>query len=277
VTQRPTDGMRPWPEVHGLILDLDGTVYRGDLPLPGAFEALARWRELGIPMVFVTNNATQSRGEFAAKLTRLGCEVGEEQIVNSAHATGQVLRERYPAGTPVYVVGAPALARAVTEAGFEVTDRQARVVVVGLDRAFTYDKLRTAIRLILAGADFIQTNPDRLIPHGDQLDPGAGTLMAAVHAGTAHVTSPVVIGKPESTLITLAMRVLGTQPGTTVMVGDQLETDVQAGQRAGLFSVLVTTGVPRGGGSPIVPDRVIGDLREIPVQPASGGIGGPPT
>ena len=272
MTQRPADGMRPWPEVHGLILDLDGTVYRGDIPLPGAFEALARWRELATPVVFVTNNSTQSRSEFAAKLNRLGYTVSEEQIVNSAHATGQVLGERYPPGTPIYVIGAPALVLAVTEAGFEVTDQHAKAVVVGLDRSFTYDKLRTAIRLILAGADFIQTNPDRLLPHGDQLDPGAGTLMAAVHAGTAHVTSPIVIGKPEPTLVTLAMRALGSRPEHTVMVGDQLETDIQAGQRAGLFSVLVTTGVPRGSGSPIIPDQVIGDLREIPVGRTSGDI-----
>jgi HAD superfamily hydrolase (TIGR01450 family) len=107
VTQRPADGIRPWPEVHGLVLDLDGTVYRGDLPLPGALEALARWRELGTPVVFVTNNSTQSRSEFAAKLNRLGCAVSEEQVVNSAHATGQVLRERYPRARPSTSSGRP--------------------------------------------------------------------------------------------------------------------------------------------------------------------------
>jgi 4-nitrophenyl phosphatase len=257
-------GEKPWPEVHGLVLDLDGTVYRGDVPVPGAFEALARCRQNGTPVVFVTNNSTRSRSEFAEKLTRLGYPADTEQIVNSAHATGEALRARYPAGTPVYVVGAPSLVDAVTEAGFVVTARDARVVVVGLDRSFTYDKLRTAIRLILAGADFVATNPDRLIPAGADLDPGAGTLVAAVQAGTAHVTTPVVIGKPEANLVDLAMRVLGTKPENTVMVGDQLHTDVRAGQRAGLFAVLTTTGVPTGGDSSIVPDRVISDLREIP-------------
>jgi 4-nitrophenyl phosphatase len=139
-------------------------------------------------------------------------------------------------------------------------------VVVGLDRAFTYDKLRTAVRLILGGAEFIVTNPDRLIPHGPHLDPAAGTLMAAVEAATAHVTKPVVVGKPEPTLVALALQHLGTSPQHSVMVGDQLQTDVQAGQRAGLYSVLVTTGVPTGRTSSVIADRVIADLSEIPIM-----------
>jgi 4-nitrophenyl phosphatase len=244
---------------------MDGTVYRGDTPVPGAFEALARFRASGVSVMFVTNNSTQSRAEFAAKLTRMGHPTEPERIVNTAHATGCLLAERYPEGTRVYVVGAAALSQAVTDAGFVVSEHNAEVVVVGLDRALTYDKLRTAVRLILDGAEFIATNPDRLIPHGPHLDPGAGTIMAAVEAATAHVTKPLVVGKPESTLISLALQSLGTRPQNTVMVGDQLQTDVRAGQRAGLFSVLVTTGVPAGEATSVVADRVIADLSEIPV------------
>jgi len=265
VTHQPAHKNRPWPEVHALVLDLDGTVYRGDNPIPGAFETLARCRESGIPVRFVTNNSTQSREQFAAKLTRMGHPTEPEQIVNTAHATGRLLADRYPEGTAVYVVGADALAEAVIDAGFVVSDEKAEVVVVGLDRALTYDKLRTAVRLILDGAEFIATNPDRLIPHGADLDPGAGSIMAAVQAATEHVATPLVVGKPEPTLVSLALQSLGTTPENSVMVGDQLRTDVQAGQRAGLFSVLVTTGVPAGGATSVVPDRVIADLTEIPL------------
>lgn len=256
---------RPWPDIHALVLDMDGTVYRGNTPIPGAFETLVRCRESGVPVMFVTNNSTQSREEFAAKLTRMGHPTEPEQIVNTAHATGRLLAKRYPEGTRVYVVGAAALSQAVTDAGFVVSEQEAEVVVVGLDRALNYDKLRTSVRLILNGAEFIATNPDRLIPHGRHLDPGAGTLVAAVGAATAHVTKPLVVGKPEPTLVSLALQSLGTRPQNTVMVGDQLQTDVQAGQRAGLFSVLVTTGVPAGGATSVVADRVIADLSEIPV------------
>ena len=275
MTHRPAHENRPWPEIHALVLDMDGTVYRGDTPIPGAFETLARCRDSGVPVMFVTNNSTRSREEFAAKLTGMGHPTAPEQIVNTAHATGRLLADRYPAGTKVYVVGAAALSEAVTTAGLALAEQEARVVVVGLDRALTYDKLRTAVRLILDGADFIATNPDRLIPHGPHLDPGAGTLMAAVQAATAHVTTPVVVGKPEPTLVSLALESLGTAPQHTVMVGDQLQTDVQAGQRAGLFSVLVTTGVPTGGVTAVVADRVIADLGEIPIpeRSAEGATG----
>lgn len=272
---RRADKNRPWPDIHALVLDLDGTVYRGDIPIPGAFEALARWRKHAIPVMFVTNNSTKSRAEFAAKLTRMGHPTEPEHIVNTAHATGFLLAELRPAGTRVYVVGAPALSQAVTDAGFVVSEQDAEVVVVGLDRALTYDKLRTAVRLILDGAEFIATNPDRLIPHGPHLDPGAGAIMAAVEAATAHVTKPLVVGKPEPTLISLALQRLGANPENSVMVGDQLQTDVQAGQRAGLFSVLVTTGVPAGAPTSVTADRVIADLTEIPVigrEPAEGAI-----
>ncbi|MFE4668691.1 HAD-IIA family hydrolase [Streptomyces sp. NPDC056716] len=267
---------RPWPDIHALVLDLDGTVYRGDIPLPGAFETLARCRAYGVPVRFVTNNSTQSREEFAAKLTGMGHPTEPEQIVNTAHATGHLLAQRHPAGTRVHVLGAPALSRAITDAGFVVADQDAAVVVVGLDRALTYDKLRTAVRLILDGAEFIATNPDRLIPHGPHLDPGAGTLVAAVEAATAHITKPLVVGKPEPTLVALALRSLGTSPANTVMVGDQLHTDVRAGQRAGLFSVLVTTGVPAAATASVVPDRIIADLSEIPLTAPAPGQGRSP-
>lgn len=265
MTGRPSQKNRPWPDIHALVLDMDGTVYRGDIPIIGAFETLARCREIGVPVMFVTNNSTMSREEFAAKLTRFGHPTEPEEIVNTAYATGRLLATRHPEGTRVYVVGATALSQAVTDAGFVVSEQDAEVVVVGLDRALTYDKLRTAVRLILDGAEFIATNPDRLIPRGPHLDPGAGTLMAAVEAATAHVTKPFVVGKPEPMLISLALESLGTRPENCVMVGDQLQTDVRAGQRAGLFSVLVTTGVPTGGTASVVADRVITDLSEIPL------------
>lgn len=265
MTPQPAQNNRPWPEIDALILDMDGTVYRGDTPIPGAFETLARCRASGVPVRFVTNNSTHAREEFAAKLTRMGHPTTPEQIVNTAYATGCLLADRYRPRTTVYVVGAAALSQAVTDAGFVVSERDAEVVVVGLDRALTYDKLRTAVRLILDGAEFIATNPDRLIPHGPDLDPGAGTIVAAVEAATAHVTKPRVVGKPEPMLVSLALQSLGTRPQNTIMVGDQLLTDVRAGQRAGLFSVLVTTGVPHQQTPSVVADRIIANLSEIPV------------
>lgn len=257
---------QPWPApIEGFIFDLDGTVYRGDTPIPGAIEALHRIRAVGIPMVFMTNNSTQSRAAFAAKLTSMGFEADAEQVVNTAYATALHLQRTRPQGGTAYVVGAEALSREVEAAGFTVTEREPDVVVVGLDRELTYAKLRTAVHAILGGADFVATNPDRLIPHGADLDPGAGTLVAAVEAATSHVTHPTVIGKPEPLMPLMALSRLRSSPERTVAVGDQVLTDVAAAKRAGMYAVLVETGVPMTQIQEALPDRVISDLAGIPV------------
>jgi 4-nitrophenyl phosphatase len=256
---------KPWPDIAAAIFDLDGTVYRGDDAIPGAVEALRALRDHGVKVGFVTNNATQRRVDFARKLTRLGFPTDEWSVVTSAYVAADLLSQRYPAGTAVYVVGAPALVAEVERAGFAVTEEHPEVVVVGLDRSFTYAKLRTGVRAILGGADFIATNSDRLLPVGADFDPGAGTLVAAFRAATPEVVMPVVVGKPEPRIVDIALRKLGVARENTVLVGDQLDTDVRAGQAAGVFSVLVTTGVPLRRGSDVVPDRVIEGLSQIPL------------
>lgn len=257
---------RPWPTpIEGFVLDLDGTVYRGDTPIAPAFEALHQIRASGIPAVFMTNNSTKSRSEFAEKLTRMGFETGPEQVVNTAYATARHLAQHFEQGSSVYVVGAAALSRDIEEAGFTLSSHKPDIVVVGLDRQLTYDKLRIAVRSILAGAHFIATNPDKLIPDGPELDPGAGTIVAAVESATRAVTTPILIGKPESHMPLIALDILGSRPDRTVAVGDQIFTDVAAGQRAGMFSVLVETGVPIHAFDEVIPDRVISSLLEIPM------------
>jgi 4-nitrophenyl phosphatase len=257
---------QPWPEpIEGFVLDLDGTVYRGDVPIESAFEALHQIRASGIPTVFMTNNSTKSRADFAAKLTRMGFTTEAEEIVNTSYATARYLVEHYERGLTAYVLGAPALCREIEEAGFVLSSHKPDIVVIGLDRELTYVKLRTAVRAILAGAHFIATNPDKLIPDGGELDPGAGTLVAAVESATRNVTTPIVIGKPESHMPLIALELLGSRPERTVAVGDQIFTDVAAAQRAGMFGVLVETGVPIHAFEDVIPDRVISSLLEIPL------------
>lgn len=254
----------PWPDpVEGFVLDLDGTVYRGDVPIESALEALHAIRAGGTPTVFMTNNSTSSRAEFAARLTSMGFDTDPGQIVNSAYATARHLAQSYARGSTVYVVGAPALSHDIEAAGFVLSGEQPDIVVVGLDREFTYAKLRTAVRAVLGGAHLVATNPDTLIPDGAELDPGAGALVAAVASAARAV--PVVIGKPETHMPLIALDLLGSRPGHTVAVGDQVLTDVAAGKRAGMFSVLVETGVPVPASfEDVIPDRVIANLLELP-------------
>ena len=248
------------PAIQGIISDLDGVVYRGEGPIDDAVEAFRRWELAGIPYCFVTNNATRSPEAFAEKLTRLGVRTSAAQVVTSPVATADALRARWPGGGPVFVLGAPALAAALTEAGFTVTDRDPQAVVVGLDRDLTYARLATAVHAVHAGAVLVATNADPRLPvEGGGFDPGAGSILAAV--ATATGVKPIVVGKPEPRMIEMALARLGTPKDGTVMIGDQVSTDILAGQRAGLRSILVTTGVPRDDAA--VPDRVVDSLLEL--------------
>lgn len=253
------------PAISGVIADLDGVVYRGDRPIDSAVEAFRRWDRAGIPYCFVTNNATRTPGAFADKLTGLGVRVSPAQVVTSPIATAQYMSERWAPGTPVFVLGSAALAAAVREAGFVIADRNAQVVVVGLDRDLTYGRLTNAVHAVLAGAVLIGTNGDLRLPVEDGgFDPGAGSILAAVAAATG--TKPVIVGKPEPRMIEMALAQLGTAKAGTVMIGDQVCTDILAGRRAGLRTILVTTGVPRDDAA--TPDRVVDSLLDLLDAPA---------
>ncbi len=250
---------QPDPVIRGVIADLDGVVYRGETAIADAVEAFQRWERAGTPYAFVTNNATRTPAAFADKLTRLGVRTVPEQVVTSPVAAADYMRSRWAAGTSVYVLGSAALAEAMTEAGFTIAEERPAVVVAGLDRDFTYARLRTAVRAILAGATFIGTNPDPLLPVEDGFDPGAGSILAAITAATR--VKPLIMGKPEPGMIEMALKRLGTPKEATIMIGDQMSTDILAGQRAGLRSILVTTGVP--GDASATPDHTVDSLLDL--------------
>jgi 4-nitrophenyl phosphatase len=249
------------PDFVAVISDLDGVVYRGSEPIKEAVEAFRRWHDNGIRYCFVTNNSTRSASEFAAKLRGFGIVAEAENVVTSADTTAALLKARWPAGARVFVVGATSLVEAIAAAGFEITGDAAEIVVAGLDRDFTYAKLKLAARLVLDGAALIGTNPDLLLPSEDGFEPGAGTLIGAIAAASGQ--QPLIIGKPEPHMIEAALQRLGTDPARTVMIGDQIATDIQAGQRAGLFSILVQTGVPETGARQAEPDLTLASLAAL--------------
>ena len=252
-----------WPAIRGIIADLDGVVYRGDTAIPSAVDAFRAWAARGVPYRFVTNNSTQTPEAFAAKLRRLGVAVTADQVVTSSATTARTLQKSWAPGTPIFAIGAQALTDALTGAGFVIDERRAKVVVVGLDRALTYARLKVAVAAVLAGATLIGTNPDPVLPVEDGFEPGAGSILAAV--ATASGATPVIIGKPETPMIATALESLGTARGATVMIGDQISTDILAGQRTGLRSILVTTGVRNDGPQLAVPDLIVASLGDIPL------------
>ncbi|WDR05873.1 HAD-IIA family hydrolase [Devosia rhodophyticola] len=252
---------RPMPTVKGIIADLDGVVYRGSEAIEGAVESFEAWHERCIPYCFVTNNSTRTPAEVCDKLHKLGVATVPEHIVTSANGTAALMASRWPSGSRAYVIGSTALADAIQAVGFELCEEQADCVVVGLDPAFDYVKMSKAVRLILGGAVFMGTNPDLLLPSEGGFLPGNGAVLASIAAACR--TEPEIIGKPEPFLIERAITALGVPREQTIMIGDQIATDIAAGQRAGVYSVLVQTGVPEEHHSPIKPDLTVSNLADL--------------
>lgn len=255
--------MKNWPTISGIISDLDGVTYRGDDPIDSAVQAFQRWHDAGVPYAFVTNNSTKSAKEFADKLNAMGIPAASERIITTSDAAADRLVKLLEPGARVMVIGAPALVRAVADRGFVVTQKDVAAVVAGLDRAFTFDKLVMAQSALMNGALFVGTNPDHMLPHGAGFQPGAGAILKAIE--TASGISPMIIGKPQPDLVTTALAILGTDPKSTFMLGDQVMTDIAAGKAAGLPTILVRTGVAEKGPLPISPDFDIDTLAAIPV------------
>jgi 4-nitrophenyl phosphatase len=230
--------------LRAVILDMDGVLWRSNQVLPGVTEFFAFVQQHQIAFALATNNSTKSAESYVERLNQIGIPAGPEQVITSAAATADYVSRRYPPETPLYIIGEAGIHQTLAERGYHEDPEQARVVIVGLDTTFSYDKLKIATLRIRAGADFIGTNSDRTFPIPGGLVPGNGSLLAAVQAATD--VEPVVIGKPEKIMFEVALQRMGTTPAQTLMIGDRLETDILGARRAGLPSALVLTGVTPG-------------------------------
>lgn len=230
--------------LKALIIDMDGVLWLDDTPLPGLVSFFDFLRHQGISFILATNNASKTPGQYVQKLARFGVTIGPEHVLTSPLATAAFLQQEFKAGTKVYVVGQEGLQEAMGEAGFTVladAGEPAEVVVAGVDFTLTYDKLKYATWHIQRGARFVGTNADLTFPAEAGPMPGAGAILAAIQAATGVV--PITIGKPERLMFDIAVEKMGTDPAQTAMLGDRLETDILGGQRAGLKTILVTTGI----------------------------------
>ena len=227
--------------IRGLILDMDGVLWRDNQPigdLPGIF---AQIEGRGWGVVLATNNATRSIAQYLDKLRGFGVELRPEQVINSAQAAAHYLSQQHPQGGPVYLIGEDGLTQALEEKGFYFSDRDPLAVVVGMDRQFTYKKMTDGTRLIRAGVPFIGTNPDRTFPTPEGLIPGTGSILAAIEA--ASYTKPVIVGKPAPEMYRVALERMVIEPSQCLVVGDRLETDIAGAQQIGCLTGLVLSGV----------------------------------
>jgi arabinose operon protein AraL len=250
---------------RGWLLDLDGTVYRGEALIPGADAAVAALRADGRRVAFLSNKPLETRADYAAKLTRLGIPTRPDDVVNSSLVLARHLATLDP-GAPVFVIGEPPLVAELAAHGFEVRrDARVRWVVIAFDRTFDYAKLNTALQAVRGGARLIATNPDRTCPTEDGEIPDCAGMTAAVEAVTGR-TVETIVGKPSPIILEVALRALGVAAADAVIVGDRIETDIVMGKRLGLATVLVLTGITRPDDpriAQIAPDAVLPSIREL--------------
>jgi len=248
------------------LTDMDGVLVHEEHALPGAAEFLQRLADSSRRFLVLTNNSIFTPRDLAARLSRSGIEVPEENIWTSALATADFLARQKPGGS-AYVIGESGLTTALHEAGYIMTDTDPDYVVLGETRTYSFEAITKAIRLVEAGARFIATNPDATGPSKEGSLPATGSVAALITRATG--AEPYFVGKPNPMMFRSAMNRIEAHSETTAMIGDRMDTDVVAGIEAGLKTFLVLTGstkIEQVGRFPFQPYNIvdgIGDLIDL--------------
>ncbi len=255
------------PNFRGYIFDLDGTVYLGENAIPGASETIAELRKRGCGVVFLSNKPLQRRPAYAEKLTHLGIPTSPDQVINSSLVLARYLAREMP-GATVFAIGEPPLLDELAAAGLRLgqTPADIEVVVASFDRTFDYGKLDIGFQALRRGARFLATNADPTCPVEGGEIPDAGAVIGALE-GCSGRKVELVVGKPSSLIVDIALKQLGLPAEACLVVGDRLETDILMGRRAGMSTALVLSGVTRKEDlvhSAVQPDYVLESIADLP-------------
>ena len=232
--------MTDWRRIENYLMDMDGVLVHEEQLVPGADVFLDRLHELGRRYLVLTNNSIYTPRDLAARLALTGLAVPPEAIWTSALATAQFLDSQRPNGT-AYVVGEAGLTTALHQVGYILSERDPDYVVLGETRSYSLQRITHAIRLIVAGARFIATNPDPTGPSPDGILPATGSVAALIQRATG--VAPYFVGKPNPLMMREALRAIDAHSQSTVMIGDRMDTDIVAGMEAGMQTILVLTGI----------------------------------
>jgi glycerol-1-phosphatase len=242
------------------LLDLDGVVWRGEQPIVGAPRAIARLRDAGERMLFLTNNSAATVSQYQEKLAGFGVDTDPEELVTSAQAAATLVNT----GERALVCGGPGVDEALRARGVvAVREGAADAVIVGWHRDFDFDRLTAAFAAVMGGARLIGTNDDATYPTPEGLVPGGGAILAAV--ATATGVTPMIAGKPYEPMASLVRARLGGAMPDSLLVGDRPSTDGLMAKRLGVRFALVLSGVTSPGDLPVVPapDVVASDLATL--------------
>jgi NagD protein len=228
------------PPRKSYLIDMDGVLLRGEVPIKGAAEFIARLQARGCPFLILTNNSIYTPGDLQLRLQRIGLDVPDGCIYTSALATAHFLHAQRPGGT-AYAIGEAGLTTALHETGYLLTEHNPDYVVLGETTAYSFERITHAIRLILGGARFIATNRDVNGPTDRGIVPATGAVAALITSATG--VAPFFIGKPNPLMMRSALNAIDAHSESSVMIGDRMDTDIVAGTESGMETILVLTGV----------------------------------
>ena len=228
------------------IFDMDGTIYLGGRPFSFAIDFIKNLRENGKKVLFFTNNASHTTPFYLQKLTRLGFEPREDEIMTSGDVTYEFLK-RYRDKKSVYMVATDELVEEYRQKGISLINgeneekaQNADIVITSFDTSLTYEKLNIACRLIRHGAEYLSTHPDFNCPTEDGFIPDSGAIAALVTASTGK--KPTYFGKPYKETVEMIGEATGFKNDEMCIFGDRLYTDIALGKSFGVTSVLVLSG-----------------------------------
>jgi HAD superfamily hydrolase (TIGR01457 family) len=249
------------------LLDMDGTFYLGDRLIEGALEFIATLERQGKDFLFLTNNSSKHRRQYAEKITRLGLPVSEDRVFTSGEATALHLHEKYPSAR-VFLCGTPALEEEFADHGFHLVQEDPELILLGFDTTLTYRKLWKMCDYAAAGLPYIATHPDINCPTENGFMPDIGAMIAFIATSTGREPD-MVVGKPNRLIVDMVSNKYNIQHEDMVMVGDRLYTDIALGKNAGIATVLVLSGETRLDdlpASPHKPDFIFKNLKELSIS-----------
>ena len=230
----------PLLNVKCFLLDMDGTFNLGDQLIDGSLRFIETLNDLGRDYLFLTNNSSKHRGQYAEKITRLGLPISDDKVFTSGEATAVYLQQDYQSSV-VYVVGTPALEEEFRQHAFQLNDEHPQLIVLGFDTTLTYQKLWKLCDFVRAGLPYFATHPDFNCPTETGFMPDIGAMIAFVRASTGREPD-LIVGKPNRMIIDAVSRKLGLKIEEMAMVGDRLYTDIALGQTSGITTCLVLSG-----------------------------------
>ena len=227
------------PKLKAIFFDLDGTVYVGGRPVPGAAEAIHELRQGDRRIFFLSNNSSKSPKDYVSILTKMGVAVSESEIILSTHALTNYLNNNSVAS--VYVLGTESLKNTLTDNGINVYSSSPEYVVLGYDTELKYNKMVEACAHINRGVDIIATHSDIFCPSEAGPIPDVGAMMEAIRLTTGK--SPVkIFGKPNNIMVDNILNEFNLKPSEVLIVGDRLDTDIRMANLVGAHSLLVMSG-----------------------------------